>query len=103
MEQYTITHRDHNPRQQYCSVNSSSIDFDVTQQQLCRYSSAVCADNPVYTISPCHPLVLESLLQKTLTNLLPFPLPTLHGIIILSEKSVSFTGHSITGSGGSHS
>jgi len=72
MEQYTITHRDHNPRQQYCSVNSSSIDFDVTQQQLCRYSSAVCADNPVYTISPCHPLVLESLLQKTLTNLLPF-------------------------------
>src|SRR6266487_2501073 len=37
------------------SVNlpSSSIDFDVTQQQLCRHSSAVCADNPVYTISPC--------------------------------------------------
>jgi hypothetical protein len=73
VEHSTITRCYHNLRQQYGSVSSSSIDFDAIQQQLCRYSSAASVDSPVYTFSSCHPLVLESLLQKkSLTDLLPF-------------------------------
>jgi len=101
VEQSTITRRNTNQRQLYGPVSSDTINFDTIQQQLCRYSSATSADSPVYTFSPRHPLVLESLLQKTLTDLLPFA--NFAWYYHLIRKIGINHCCSITSSGGSHS